>query len=262
MDEYAFLAQALLALHQATGDIAWKERAIAVAAAMKARFMDERGGGFFFTPSDVKDVIVRQKVASDSPLPSGNAVAAQVCMELGDDQTAQHVLAVFAQSMEDQAEGMSSMVQAAMRFLAKREAFTVATQEQAGERIQSVDEAAKGAVEVRAARVSDAEVRVTLGIAEGYHINANPAGEGLIATGVTVSSPQTEVAFEAEYPAGRRRKYAYAEEEISVYEGEVVIVAKAMKPVPAKTPLRVTVAYQACTEEACLPAVRQVVELE
>ena len=42
---------------------------------MEERFGDEHGA-FYFTDKEARDLIVRQKVASDSPLPSGNAVAA------------------------------------------------------------------------------------------------------------------------------------------------------------------------------------------
>ena len=51
---------------------------------MTERFGDDSGaGGFYFTDDDATDLIVRQKTATDSPLPSGNAVAAMALLELG-----------------------------------------------------------------------------------------------------------------------------------------------------------------------------------
>src|SRR5206468_1343090 len=126
-------------------------RALRVAETMNDNFRDRELGGFIFTAADASDLIVRQKTASDSPLPSGNAVAALALTELGATDTARQVLAVFAQSLEDQAEGMSSMVQAALEYLRANEPFTVATDEQvASHRPPTPDQLAKSAVELAA----------------------------------------------------------------------------------------------------------------
>ena len=49
---------------------------------MNQRFYDDADGGFYFTDKGADDLIVRQKMGSDSPLPSGNAVAAMVMLEM------------------------------------------------------------------------------------------------------------------------------------------------------------------------------------
>jgi uncharacterized protein YyaL (SSP411 family) len=51
---------------------------------MLARFWDEEHGGFFDTASDHADqaLIVRPKGITDSAIPSGNAVAAAVLLDL------------------------------------------------------------------------------------------------------------------------------------------------------------------------------------
>ncbi len=46
------------------------------------RFADEKTGGFYFSDASAKDLIIRQKSATDSPLPSGNAIAALVLLDL------------------------------------------------------------------------------------------------------------------------------------------------------------------------------------
>ena len=69
LDDYAFLIQALLALHRV-------EPARELAGVMRDRFYDAGEGGFFYTEERATDLIVRQMVGSDSPLPSGNGVAA------------------------------------------------------------------------------------------------------------------------------------------------------------------------------------------
>ncbi|HTL27787.1 MAG TPA: thioredoxin domain-containing protein, partial [Tepidisphaeraceae bacterium] len=84
IDDYAYLAQALLALHEATDDAKWRDHANEIMNATRKRFGDMRRGAFYFSEEGSADLIVRQKVASDSPLPSGNATAAMALLELGD----------------------------------------------------------------------------------------------------------------------------------------------------------------------------------
>ncbi|HSU69021.1 MAG TPA: thioredoxin domain-containing protein, partial [Tepidisphaeraceae bacterium] len=125
LDDYAYLAQAMLAVHEATGVQSWKQHAASLAVSMIQKFVDEEGGGFFFTDPQATDIIVRQKTAQDSPLPSGNAVAAMVLLALGQPRGALSTLAAFAQQMADQGESMSSMVEAALVYLGQAEPFTV-----------------------------------------------------------------------------------------------------------------------------------------
>src|SRR5688500_2964159 len=75
LDDYAFLTQALLALHDAGAAGDWKREAAGLAQLMQQKFGDAKVGGFYFTDESATDLIVRRKTASDSPLPSGNAVA-------------------------------------------------------------------------------------------------------------------------------------------------------------------------------------------
>ncbi len=77
LDDYAFVADGLLALHEATGDAHWRETARRLAGVMLARFEDGSGGGFFLTP-DGSTLLVRPKPFEDNALPSGNGVALRV----------------------------------------------------------------------------------------------------------------------------------------------------------------------------------------
>ena len=92
---------------------------------MSNRFADPAGGGFFFTDVHANDLIVRQKTATDSPLPSGNAVAAEVELSLGRPGVAQAVLRDFAASMAEHPQSLSTMVAAAGAYLSEHGAFTV-----------------------------------------------------------------------------------------------------------------------------------------
>ncbi len=83
LDDYAFLAQALLALLQ----LRWKDDDVtllrALLDALLERFADATQGGFFFTANDHEALIHRTKSFSDDATPSGNGIAAQVLLRAG-----------------------------------------------------------------------------------------------------------------------------------------------------------------------------------
>jgi uncharacterized protein YyaL (SSP411 family) len=83
LDDYAFLADALLELLQTRWRSADLEFARALTHVMLAQFEDPDSGGFFFTAADHERLIHRSKTYSDDSLPSGNGVAASVLCRLG-----------------------------------------------------------------------------------------------------------------------------------------------------------------------------------
>jgi uncharacterized protein YyaL (SSP411 family) len=83
LEDYAFLAEGLLALYQATFDSRWFLWARELADAMLARFSDLEGGGFFDTSDDHEQLIQRPKDVQDNAIPSGNAMAASAMLKLG-----------------------------------------------------------------------------------------------------------------------------------------------------------------------------------
>jgi uncharacterized protein YyaL (SSP411 family) len=83
LDDYAFLADALLELLQTrwrSSDLYFARELIAV---LLEQFQDAQGGGFFFTAADHEKLIHRGRSFGDDALPSGNAVAASVLCRLG-----------------------------------------------------------------------------------------------------------------------------------------------------------------------------------
>ncbi|HKQ71386.1 MAG TPA: thioredoxin domain-containing protein [Polyangiaceae bacterium] len=83
LDDHAFLCSAALDLYEATGNPAHVLRAHQIADQIIARFWDEAGGGFFFTPSDGEKLIARSKDPFDQAIPSGGAVASRAFLKLG-----------------------------------------------------------------------------------------------------------------------------------------------------------------------------------
>jgi hypothetical protein len=82
LEDYAFLAAALLELHETTGERDWLAQARELLEAALSLFWDETLGGFFFTAEGEERLFIRPKEVFDHPLPSGNGIAAQVLVRL------------------------------------------------------------------------------------------------------------------------------------------------------------------------------------
>src|SRR6266542_3569752 len=82
LEDYANLADGLLALYEATFESRWLEAAVELADAILERFGDGENGGFFDTSTDHETLITRPKDVFDNATPSGNAVAADVLLRL------------------------------------------------------------------------------------------------------------------------------------------------------------------------------------
>ena len=231
LDDYAFLVQALVALHR-------MDQARELAGVMRDRFYDEGDGGFFYTEARATDLIVRQMVGSDSPLPSGNGVAAMGLLELGDAERARGTISVFAGQMEGAGEGMSALVQAGLEYFRKHGEIVVEGEAESG-RPRSPAELAGEVVEIES-RWEGKILRVRCAVAEGYHLNAHDAA--VEPTRLTVTGAEAE---QIDYPVGELRgKFEILVRLKSRPAGEVVV----------------NFAYQACDESACLPRVVKRVE--
>ena len=82
LDDYAFLAFALIEMYETTFDVSYLERAARLAARMTGLFAGGEAGGFFLTASDGERLIARPKEVYDGALPSGNSVAGYVLHRL------------------------------------------------------------------------------------------------------------------------------------------------------------------------------------
>ncbi len=83
LDDYVYLADAILELQQTRFDAAELEFARQLLEVVLDRFADTNAGGFFFTSDDHEPLIHRSKSFSDEAIPSGNGVAAFVLQRMG-----------------------------------------------------------------------------------------------------------------------------------------------------------------------------------
>jgi len=94
-------------------------------------------------------------------------------------------------------------------------------------------------------------------VSPGYHINDHhPTLDYLIPTEVTLESNRQVNLERVVYPKGDLKKFAFADQPLSVYEGTLTIMALlkvAAGVAPGTYPLKGKLAYQACNDHACLP---------
>jgi uncharacterized protein len=117
LDDYAYLAAALLDAYEATSHVWYLNQARMVTDGLLDRFWDHGSGGFFFTAKDHEPLIHRMKSGTDSAVPSGNAVAVQVLLRLFsltgerlyDDRAAQ-TLRVFRGLLDRNPYGSAAML--------------------------------------------------------------------------------------------------------------------------------------------------------
>jgi uncharacterized protein YyaL (SSP411 family) len=75
LDDHAYLVWGLIELYEATFDKDHLEAAISISDIMSEHFWDAEDGGFFLTPDDGEELLVRPKEVYDGAMPSGNSVA-------------------------------------------------------------------------------------------------------------------------------------------------------------------------------------------
>lgn len=101
-----------------------------------------------------------------------------------------------------------------------------------------------------------AEVRVTLLVREGWHINGNPPSlDYMIPTVVTLTAADGIKASAAVYPPARHEKLAFEETPLLVYDGETVVVLPVIAEAGAAQgphTLRGKVSFQSCNNNVCL----------
>ena len=82
LEDYAFLADALVSLYEATFEPKYLRAAGELGDVMLKHFADPAGPGFFYTADDHERLIARTKDVHDGSTPSGNAMAVTVLLKL------------------------------------------------------------------------------------------------------------------------------------------------------------------------------------
>lgn len=250
LEDYAALAQACLDLHEISGLDVWREHAAGLALTMIRDFGADDHAGFFTACISAEDVIVRQRVAVDSPLPSGNAQAADVLLRLGHPQWTAGVLATFAPQLEQFGESMSALVQVGAEYARQFGAIVVP----AGTGAPSVAPAIEPieAVRIETIWLDPQRLQLTLRVRPGFHLGGHLARPPMLPTRVVVLPPDGALVEETRYPEATPRQFELSEETVEVLAGTVPIVLR-LRAAPHR-PMRLRVSYQPCDERRCLAA--------
>jgi len=101
------------------------------------------------------------------------------------------------------------------------------------------------------------EIAVVAKISPGFHINAHvPSEDYLIPTKITAELPPGVLVVETTYPRGVMRAFRFSKTPLRVYEGSFTVKMKLRANTSAPLgpqKIGLTVGYQACNQDACLP---------
>jgi len=268
LDDYAFLADGLLDLYEATNEERYVDTAKALTETLAAHFRDA-AGGFFFTSDDHEELLARTKDPFDKAVPSGNGVAARVLVRLGqltrDRKYFDEVwsaLNAFLEFMHQAPHGAGSLLLAAAMYLddaarASEEpaASPLAYDPDARARKRPVTVEAFASHQ-RAAPGDEFRVALRLNIDEGWHVNSNaPIQNYLVPTSVALKADEGISVGTVGYPRGVNIKLEFSGEELLVYEGTLwILVPLTVREHAEEGPLRIElhVNVQACDDRTCL----------
>jgi uncharacterized protein YyaL (SSP411 family) len=265
VNDYAFLADGLVALYSATGSRRWLTSARELADRMLADYEGPAGAGFYLSAGD-GDLFVRPRVLADNVIPSGNSVALRLLLDLAVLTGAPEYRAAAERTQT--ALGLlikrsPSRVGTAVRALAKGPQLPAPPLErkvsaEPPRRATPLSELPTGRDFVRSSVEpipgQESHRRVLLEISKGWHVNANPASLGfLIPTGVELTRDGSGGLKLAEvvYPKSTNFSPRFSLEPLAVYEGDVSIHVELPRNLPESARLELT--FQACDAATCLP---------
>jgi uncharacterized protein YyaL (SSP411 family) len=272
LDDYAFLVDGLLRLHEASGEARWLEEAARLGDEQEERLRDAEGGGYFAAGEDPR-LLFRARPAYDGAVDSGNGVSVLNHIELarltGDArwlERARAALLAFGEGISRAPIGHVTLVRGLVRLpeagpLPSARGGVAAPgqppEAAAGSAVEALEDEAREAVEIEGRLGSGVDdvwrpFTVDLVIRRGFHVNSNPAPDpALIATGV---SGVIGAVRKLVYPAGGELGGGSVG-----YEGRVRIEGEIEHRGGGAAAVEVT--YQACDDHRCLPPVSRMVRL-
>jgi hypothetical protein len=261
LEDYAYLADALIALHSATDNPRWLTAARELADRMLRDFEDTTSGGFYLT-SGSPDLFARPRRIADNVEPSGAGVALRVLLALADrtaeprySEAAARTTRSFGSSFERSPAAVGSAVLALAT--AAPESVTSKVAASRTTRSQEIPRS-EDHVRIGARRAADdGSLVVSVTIDPGWHINANPASMPFLVP-TTVEIEGSEQALAIEYPEGTPFAPSFSPEAISTYQGAIEIPL-VLDSSGSDSATGIAVRYQACDETRCLsPAVSRI----
>ncbi len=263
LDDYAFLADGLLDLHQATARPGspqarkrrWRNEAVALVGVLDRQFQDSSDGGFFFTSDDHEDLLARTKSPVDRAIPAGNAVAARVLVRLGRLPRARRCIEPFAAFLRQAPEATANMILAVGMYLdAGGKADAERKQPANHSRAERVTAEAFAPTR-RVAAGETVEVVVRLTMDPGWHVYSHrPQQENAVPTSVRLTAGAGTMG-KVTWPGDKKLRPAGGGPAVSVYAGtvEIRIPITIAEDAPAgATTMAFVVQAQPCNDRRCL----------
>ena len=264
LEDYAWLARGLMALHRETGNDTYKAGAIKLIETTDSYLLDKNSGAYFMS-DDSDTLLIRLKTGHDAgSLPPGNPVMAHAFVDLytaTNDQIWKdkltNIVSAFGQDITDNPTMYSHMIHAMMRMenpkTAALSAPKTATPQNTVPTIASKDKVSVQAQIIQNQSTDTHKaVTVTIKIADGWHLNANPASlDFLIPTVVDIQSEQDST-VQISYPKAHAIKTSLGA--ISTFKGTTKINAVIdSKQTIETSKMRALIQVQACQENTCYP---------
>ncbi len=268
-DDYAYLADGLLDLSEATGDRRWAAAARRLTGTMVVQFWDRTHGGFF-EEGGTDGLLLRLKDPYDSALPSGNAVAVRVLTRLGrltgdpkDTTLARATVAAFQGTLQRSPTSVQMLALAAEGALGNAAVPPVISLAAPDSPVSDVVRLRGTVLPARVRAGGRLRVTLTLRIRPGWHVNAHGPGQpDVIPTQVTLGRGSLEATPDGDIFYPPAEEVMLGGTRLAVYRGTALItlpltVAANVRPGTAMIALRVL--YQPCSDRVCLaPVTREI----
>ncbi len=257
LEDYALFIRGLIALSRATGDATLLGEAQRLAGEARQRFGDERHGAYFDTLQGQSDLFVRTKSSYDGAVPCGNTVMINNLLDLyeltGDEAYRKDAAAALEGISAAIARGPFNTALATLglkRMIAGDPQILTTQPAPAVPSDMVTVQVSTEAVSLAPGR--DAELQITLRIAEGYHVNAHEPGLAFLIPLDVRLIGSGGVAAHAKYPKSEPFRGAFADEEMRVYTGAVVVTVRLEQTGKIIGRPQLVLTYQVCTYKVCL----------
>ncbi len=250
-EDYAYFAEGLLHIYDATGETHWLTQAEEITNAMFQLFWDEKTASFHMSRNEQQlTALGRPKDdGTDGAIPSGSSVALRVLQMLDAraanfeyGKRANAILSTFANAINQSPTYFGYMLAGASDL-------------EHGE-LGAQRYAARGGVRATARKTTAHNIAVDINIPTGWHINSNhPLQKGLIPTSISIDPIKTGWQLaKVSFPEPVTTTLGFQKEPLSVYHGDIQIQLEVdtddKKPIGV---LPIELNIQACNDKICLP---------